>query len=186
MKWLHLSNALQFLTSRRDRETFFLISRQIKTTRDIKKNIVALSVFIFCVPQPRPNIGKYQPGQFAYANAYLRDTYSMRASCELQEVVELVCKCAVAHRLGGLAFGWRPCLWQEVFMYLAATSSHCLHTRTTVNHRQDDFLALCKSRSEDSAAVAHPGFKETKVAWDGCRRWIWKEAVGPRWNVHLT
>lgn len=104
MKWRHLSNALQFLTSRRGRDIFSHFTANLDDERR-KKNIVALSVFIFCVPQPRPNIGKYQPGQFVYANAYLRGTYSMRASCDLRVVVELVCKCAVAHRPGGLTFG---------------------------------------------------------------------------------
>lgn len=100
MKWLHLTNAMRFLTSRRGRDIFSHFTANKDDERDIeKKNIVALSVFIFL----RPNIGRYQPGQFAYANAYLRDTYWMRASCELREVVELVCKMRGS---GGPPAGW--------------------------------------------------------------------------------
>lgn len=174
MKWLHLSHALQFLTSRRGRDILSHFTANKDDERDTKI-FVALSVFIFRVPQPRTNIGKYQPGRFAYANACLRDTYSMRASCALREVV---CKWTAAHRQGGLAFGCRLCLWQEVFMYLAVTSPHCLHTQTAVNHRQD-FFALCKSRSEDIAAVAHPAFKETKAAVSevSVRRGCWLDEM---------
>lgn len=149
--------------------------------RDKTKYCCSVS-FHFCVPQPRPNIEKYQRGQFAYGNACLRKTYSMRGWAA--SLLSLFAN--------GPPTGWsRLCLVSAPLTRgLHVLGRDVLALFTHSNGRESPsglFPASCKSASEDIAAtVAHPGFKETEAVWDGCRRWIWKEAVGSRWDVHLT
>lgn len=120
MRRSHLSNVQQFLTSPRGAGIFSHFTANEDGEED-KKFFLLCQFLFFASRSHRPILENINLDSLCMLMCVCA-THIWCGRAARYERRRLVCKCTADRRPGGLAFGWRPRLWQEVFMYLAALS----------------------------------------------------------------
>lgn len=173
MKWFHLSGAPPSLTARGGGEHLFLISRQIKRTKDTEKYCCSVTCCFFASRIHQPISENINPDSLRM----LMLVCATHIRCGRVTSYERSAPVLFAHQpvgvspsVGAPAFDKRSsCTWPP-------SSLHCLHTRTTMNHRKDFFFlffffGLCVNhKSRTRLPLLIQASRRRRGVSDGCRR----------------
>lgn len=137
MKRLHLSSALQFLTSLRGGDIFSHFTANEDGER--LKNVFLLCQFLFFASRSRGPILENINLDSLRMLMRVCATHIRRGRAASYERRRLVCKCAAAHRAGWSRLWLASAPLTRGLHVLGRVVPACLHTRTAMNQREDFF-----------------------------------------------